>query len=91
MRPCVVPEGFCSAVPCELSKPRTIAKCFPELAQLLKLCLLSRLTVRTEKLFCSFSYRFVQSPNKRQDVSPAGECVEELCHALLMYAPRSRN
>ena len=73
MRPCVVPEGFCSAVPCEPSEPRTIAECFPELAKLLNLCLLSRLTVRVEKLFCSFSYRFVQSSDKRRDdVSPAG-------------------
>ena len=47
MQPRVVPEGFCSAVPCEPSKPRTTAKCFPELAQLLTLCLLSRLPRRT--------------------------------------------
>ena len=44
-------------------------------------------------LFCSFLYRFLQSPDKRRDdVSPAGgECVEELCRALPMRERRSRN
>ena len=86
MRPRVVPEGFCSAVPCELSKPRTIAKCFPELAKLLNLCLLNRLTVRMEKLFCSFSYRFVQSPDKRRDdVSLAGG----MCRRVVRHVTRA--
>ena len=92
----VVPEGFCSAVPCELSKPRTTAKCFPELAQLLTLCLLIRLTIRTEILFCLYLYRFFQSAYKlRDDVWTTfpqwGECVEELCHVLLMHERRSHN
>ena len=80
MRPRVVPEGFCSAVPCKLSKPRTTAKCFPELAQLLKLCLVGCLTVRTEISFCSFLHRFIQSPDKRRDdISPVGGNVYESC------------
>ena len=90
MRHHVVPEGFCYAVPCELSKQTATAKRFPELAQLLKLCLLTHLTVRPAMLFCSFLYRFLQSPDKRRDENRIEEKrVEELCRALPMCECRS--